>query len=283
MSLIQLWAHVPCEPTPEMVEAAIKVEEEGYAAMLKAMIDAAPRPDYPSILAQGNADRLAVAALQREINTLKAGVLGAYNAEGLARIIAALREDTAGGTNATVTDLDMAADALQYLVRLGDGSYTADAEPAPVATPAPPTFLDLAQQFIDAGRAYWTAAVRERQPGAVQWIRHNDTGALALFTRGEYATELEDWITALVEAREAPTASRGAQDKARAVTLTDIPASCDGLEQKAFQQYAQGKKLDMSEHPLHYLFLNTQTSTARDAWRAGLEYAVARMTARKTY
>ncbi|HEX8590701.1 hypothetical protein [Pseudomonas sp.] len=67
---------------------------------------------------QNEADRLAVAALQRQINTLKAGVLGKFDAEGLGKVIQALRADTAGGTNATMTDLDAAADALEYLCEL---------------------------------------------------------------------------------------------------------------------------------------------------------------------
>lgn len=43
-------------------------------------------------------------------------------------------------------------------------------------------------------------------------------------------------------------------------------------EQQAFEQWAKSQNLDLSQHPLHYLFLNPVTDTARQAWKAALKY-----------
>ncbi len=55
------------------------------------------------------------------------------------------------------------------------------------------------------------------------------------------------------------------------------PATCDGHEQEAWEAWAKSERHDMSEHPLHYLFLNERTNAARQGWKAGLVYAVAQM------
>lgn len=49
-------------------------------------------------------------------------------------------------------------------------------------------------------------------------------------------------------------------------------AVCDGKEQEAFERYAESKRMDMTQHPLHYLFLSDRTATARDAWKAAITY-----------
>ncbi|KWT88038.1 hypothetical protein G6L26_007575 [Agrobacterium radiobacter] len=43
-------------------------------------------------------------------------------------------------------------------------------------------------------------------------------------------------------------------------------------EQRAFESWAEGKRHDMSCHPLHYLFLNAETNAAREGWNAALRY-----------
>lgn len=63
-------------------------------------------------------DREAVGKLQGVVNDIRKGALGKYNAEGLRTIITKLREDSAGGTTASMADLDSAANALEYLVGL---------------------------------------------------------------------------------------------------------------------------------------------------------------------
>lgn len=52
-----------------------------------------------------------------------------------------------------------------------------------------------------------------------------------------------------------------------------IPSVCDGYEQDAFVNWARSNGYDMCEHPLHFLFLNDKTDTARQAWKAAIEYA----------
>lgn len=48
---------------------------------------------------------------------------------------------------------------------------------------------------------------------------------------------------------------------------------CDGREQEAFEAWAKGQNYDMACHPLHWLFLDAKTYSARQGWAAGLEYA----------
>lgn len=52
----------------------------------------------------------------------------------------------------------------------------------------------------------------------------------------------------------------------------DMPDTCDGKEQYAFEDWAKSNHYDMHEHPLHYLFLDKRTSAARDGWRAAIKY-----------
>ena len=50
------------------------------------------------------------------------------------------------------------------------------------------------------------------------------------------------------------------------------PQDCDGKEQLAFEAWASGKRYDMHQHPLHYLFMDKCTNAARQGWKAALEY-----------
>ncbi len=45
-------------------------------------------------------------------------------------------------------------------------------------------------------------------------------------------------------------------------------------ESKEFERYAIARKMNMDMHPLHYIFLDVEASTARDAWRSAMNYAV---------
>jgi hypothetical protein len=58
-----------------------------------------------------------------------------------------------------------------------------------------------------------------------------------------------------------------------------VPTVCDGKEQDAFEAWAAGEKMDMSCHPLHWLFLNEKTYSARQGWKAALEYVGSQITA----
>lgn len=54
--------------------------------------------------------------------------------------------------------------------------------------------------------------------------------------------------------------------------LAALPDTCDGKEQEAFEAFANADHFDMSQHPLHYLFLNSETSAARQGWKAAILY-----------
>ena len=65
----------------------------------------------------------------------------------------------------------------------------------------------------------------------------------------------------------------------RAEVFENVPTVCDGKEQLAFEAYASSKGLDLSKHPLHYLFLDGKTNQARSAWRECLVYVAAQLRA----
>lgn len=58
-------------------------------------------------------------------------------------------------------------------------------------------WLTLAHEMEALGNRYWKAAVRERGPGAVQWLRNEETGCMFVFTRGEYADRLQEFCASL--------------------------------------------------------------------------------------
>lgn len=58
-----------------------------------------------------------------------------------------------------------------------------------------------------------------------------------------------------------------------------LPKRCDGIEQPAFEEWARAQGYDMTEHPLHYLFLDAKTDAARQGRAAGLKHASDRIAA----
>lgn len=54
--------------------------------------------------------------------------------------------------------------------------------------------------------------------------------------------------------------------------LSKMPKACDGKEQDAFIKFALNNKFSTECHPLHFLFLDKQTSAARRAWGAAIAY-----------
>ncbi|MBA6427031.1 hypothetical protein [Pseudomonas aeruginosa] len=51
------------------------------------------------------------------------------------------------------------------------------------------------------------------------------------------------------------------------------PDVCDGKEQDAFEEWASKEGMNMERHPLHWLFLDAKTYSARQGWKAALKYA----------
>ncbi len=58
-----------------------------------------------------------------------------------------------------------------------------------------------------------------------------------------------------------------------------VPDVCDGKEQDAFEEWARKEGLDTSFHPLHWLFLDAKTNSARQGWKAALRYVRAKIAA----
>lgn len=65
----------------------------------------------------------------------------------------------------------------------------------------------------------------------------------------------------------------------RAQAVSNLPKVGDGKEQEAFEIYARSRNLDLSQHPLHYLFLDGKTNQARSAWRECLVYVSSQLPA----
>ncbi|WP_329033236.1 hypothetical protein [Pseudomonas aeruginosa] len=58
-----------------------------------------------------------------------------------------------------------------------------------------------------------------------------------------------------------------------------VPDVCDGKEQDAFEGWARKEGLDTSCHPMHWLFLDSKTNSARQGWKAALRYVRAQIAA----
>lgn len=107
--------------------------------------------------------------------------------------------------------------AMQKPLSPADGGYVFDtaqkelveaviaciaAAPQPPALGGEPVVLptdwrSLADQLQEVGLAYWKAHDRERDRGAVKFLHNEETGALFVVTRGEYADQLKDFIFSL--------------------------------------------------------------------------------------
>jgi hypothetical protein len=61
--------------------------------------------------------------------------------------------------------------------------------------------------------------------------------------------------------------------------IKEPPYVCDGIEQEAFEKWAESERFDMNQHPIHWLFLDAETYAARRGWKAGLLHAVEMMKA----
>lgn len=78
----------------------------------------------------------------------------------------------------------------------------------------PKDWRTLADLIMDLGAEYWRAAVRERGAGAVQWMHNEETGALFIFTRGEYVDYLKYCLRQLPGEQERPVETSATITKA---------------------------------------------------------------------
>ncbi|QDB70851.1 hypothetical protein [Pseudomonas virus PBPA162] len=60
---------------------------------------------------------------------------------------------------------------------------------------------------------------------------------------------------------------------------SSLPDVCDGKEQDAFEEWATKQGMNMQCHPMHWLFLDTKTMSARQGWKAALKYVRAHIAA----
>lgn len=88
------------------------------------------------------------------------------------------------------------------------GSTPTDQQCEPVALPA--DWRSLADQLQAVGLAYWDAHHRERGPGAVKWLHNEETGALFVISRGEYASEVKDFVCSL-DGKTQPATAKGGE------------------------------------------------------------------------
>lgn len=142
------------------------------------------------------------------------------------------------------------------------------------------------RELIEAIAACHPQAVAAQAPAAVPW--ENFPCYLIDHCEGDVITEegLQHALAAMLANPQysAATPALPATEDSSAGDLAEVqtepaawPATCDGKEQEAWEDWAKRERHDMSEHPLHYLFLNERTNAARQGWKAGLVYAVSQM------
>lgn len=99
--------------------------------------------------------------------------------------------------------------------------------------------------------------------------------------QGPGGEETADYVLlAAAPAQDATQLAGQGQEPSPPLAVTgpvEWPATCDGMEQEAWEAWARVQRFDMSEHPMHYLFLNERTDAARQGWKGVLVYAVEQM------
>ncbi|HEJ2170550.1 TPA: hypothetical protein ACKP5U_003288 [Pseudomonas aeruginosa] len=97
---------------------------------------------------------------------------------------------------------------------------------------------------------------------------------------------LGNWLSHVLDEDQWTTAERmltgacvAAEERAAEQTQHSAPDVCDGKEQDAFEEWARKEGLDTSCHPMHWLFLDAKTNSARQGWKAALRYVRAHIAA----
>ncbi len=86
----------------------------------------------------------------------------------------------------------------------------------------------------------------------------------ALARVAELEGKLTDWVHEGFRLNEALAVAKAQHS---------VPDVCDGKEQNAFEDWASKEGMNMERHPLHWLFLDAKTYSARQGWKAALKYA----------
>lgn len=146
---------------------------------------------------------------------------------------------------------------------------------------------------MDGIHSLWIDAPEKKQHVAdvFRHIKNQPTGfpnaAYIAAMHPDKAIELLDKINAQADKIDAQadeiTALR-AKVKSQAEAWDDLlKASTDnnGVEQQAFEDWAQDNNYDMHQHPLHWLFLNPKTDAARQGWKGAMGHVKEQIKARR--
>lgn len=130
------------------------------------------------------------------------------------------------------------------------------------------TMMEACKRFVTDGEPDWVDAFCDDTPGEdPDTFNCADLGGFIRTTHdvdtGTSISELTDRGRKHLEELRAARA---------AMQTWKPPAVCDGKEQEAFEKWALGAGYDMRQHPLHYLFTEKSTSSARDGWKAAISY-----------
>lgn len=140
------------------------------------------------------------------------------------------------------------------------------------AVAVPAGDLDSLQRQVESQASAWFAVCAALDNAVPGWIEKPSTGK-------ECAVAAIEEMAAAAQEHATQLAGQGQEPSPRAAVTGPVewPATCDGLEQEAWEAWARVQRFDMSEHPMHYLFLNERTDAARQGWKGGLVYAVEQM------
>ena len=126
--------------------------------------------------------------------------------------------------------------------------------------------IDQLRQKLEQAEAIIREA-REQKPACWRWQAGRDEGFYFSEVSAKEGAEYGENITPLFIS---PVPAMPIQDyKSELAKHFKFP-----MESKEFEKYAIAEQMNMDMHPLHYQFCNYETSTARDAWRSAMNYAV---------
>ncbi|EPH1498290.1 hypothetical protein L4P04_006263 [Pseudomonas aeruginosa] len=95
-----------------------------------------------------------------------------------------------------------------------------------------------------------------------------------LYTQCETEAQIEAYILDMHRSSDSLTLRKGPLYAAPvAQAQHSVPDVCDSKEQNAFEDWASKEGMNMERHPLHWLFLDAKTYSARQGWKAALKYA----------
>ncbi|HEJ9850718.1 TPA: hypothetical protein SMN88_000597 [Pseudomonas aeruginosa] len=186
--------------------------------------------------------------------------------------------DTTNGRTRIIDTGAVASNALKhlslpYLEMKGDAELTELREA--MAQPSPAPELELLRSALS--HIIKTCGQSRTETRRLRWIAQRAQWALdgkpydiSAFDLPKYSAtakeRLEREVKVLREyARGLPAPVAQAQHS--------VPDVCDSKEQNAFEEWASKEGMNMERHPLHWLFLDAKTYSARQGWKAALKYA----------